>query len=314
MDLKQLSVFKAVMNAGSTIAAGSALQMSQSAISRQLAALEQELGFPLFHREKGRLVPTSEALALVGEAGDLVERLARLRRRADDIRAGAAGETFIKAAFPHSMTTTILPGIVREFLAEEPKAIVELLSGPYDVIEQFVTDRVADIGFVRLPTEQRGFNFQPLVTSSMVCVMPRGHALAARKIVDVKDVAAADLVLLGRQRIQRGEFEAQLRAIRPTIRCRVETHSVETSCAMVEAGLGISIVPALIANFFSRMAIELRPLRPEITHQYGIISPPGTPVSRPVSRLASILRKALLGHGSSAASIADPVKDAVRES
>ena len=120
MNLKHLEVFRAVMTTGSTIAAGSALQMSQSAISRQLSALEAELGFALFHRDRGRLVPTAEAHALIPEVGQTIERLALMRRKAEDLRAGTGTSLFVKVAFPHSMTTTVLPGIVTG-VAEGPE-------------------------------------------------------------------------------------------------------------------------------------------------------------------------------------------------
>jgi DNA-binding transcriptional LysR family regulator len=280
MNLKHLEVFKAVMTTGSTIAAGSALQMSQSAISRQLTALETELGFPLFHRDRGRLVPTPEAHALIPEVGETIEQIALMRRKADDLRTGAAADLFIKVAFPHSMTTTALPRIVRAFLAERPRGAIEILSGPYDVIEQMVVDRTADLGFVRLPAEEPSVRVIPLVRSRMVCAMPRGHPLTAKETVDLSDLLDSDLILLGRQRAYRRELNERLRALMPTLRCRIETHSVEASCALVAQGLGVSIVPALIASLLRGMTIELRPFRPSMANDYGFIAPLGAPLSR----------------------------------
>ena len=280
MNLKHLEVFRAVMTTGSTIAAGSALQMSQSAISRQLTALEAELGFPLFHRDRGRLVPTSEAHALIPEVGETIEQVALMRRKADDLRTGADADLFIKVAFPHSMTTTVLPKIVSTFLAERPRGAIEILSGPYDVIEQLVVDRTADLGFVRLPTEEQSVQVIPLVRSRMVCAIPRDHPLTSKDTVDLSDLLHSDLILLGRQRAYRRELDERLRGLRPTLRCRIETHSVEASCALVAEGLGVAIVPALIASFLKGMAIELRPFQPSMANDYGFIAPLGAPLSR----------------------------------
>lgn len=290
MNLKHLDVFKAVMTTGSTIAAGSALQMSQSAISRQLSALEAELGFALFHRDRGRLVPTSEAHALIPEVGQTIERLAVMRRKAEDLRSGAATDLFIKVAFPHSMTTTVLPRIVSTFLAGRPGTSIEILSGPYDVIEQLVVDRTADLGFVRLPTEEREVQTFPLVRSRMVCVMPRDHPLAARETVDLSELLRYELIMLGRQRAHRRELDLRLKALRPTLRCRIETHSVEATCALVAQGLGVSIVPALIASLLDNMPIELRPLSPSTSYDYGMIAPLGPPPSRPAVELMDLIR------------------------
>ena len=97
MNLKHLEVFKAVMTTGSTIAAGPVLQMSQSAISRQLGALEAEIGFPLFQRDRGRLIATPEAHALLPEALEVIERLSKLRRKTEELRTGG-GNSYVKAA------------------------------------------------------------------------------------------------------------------------------------------------------------------------------------------------------------------------
>ncbi len=290
MNLKHLEVFKAVMTTGSTIAAGSALQMSQSAISRQLSALEAELGFALFHRDRGRLVPTAEAHALIPEVGQTIERLALMRRKAEDLRSGAATDLFIKVAFPHSMTTTVLPRIVSTFLADRPSTSIEILSGPYDAIEQLVVDRSADLGFVRLPTEEQEVQVFPLMRSRMVCVMPRGHPLARQETVELSELLRHELIMLGRQRAHRRELDLRLKALRSTIRCRIETHSVEATCALVAQGLGVSIVPALIASLLRDMPIELRPLNPATSNDYGVITPLGTPPSRPVVELMALIR------------------------
>lgn len=313
MNLKHLDVFQAVMTTGSTIAAGSALQMSQSAISRQLSALEAELGFALFHRDRGRLVPTSEAHALIPEVGQTIERLAVMRRKAEDLRTGTATDLFIKVAFPHSMTTTVLPRIVSTFLADRPSTSIEILSGPYDAIEQLVLDRTADLGFVRLPTEERAVQVFPLVRSRMVCVMPRGHALAAREMVELAELLRYELIMLGRQRAYRRELDLRLKALRPTLHCRIETHSVEATCALVAQGLGVSIVPALIASLLRDIPIELRPLSPATSHDYGIIAPLGPRPSRAAVELMDLVRSILTATAIETEAIAADRRPAARK-
>lgn len=272
MNIRSLEVFKAVMQTGSTTTAGQILQMSQSAISRQLSGLEESLGFALFHREKGRLVPTNEAAALLPQVLDVVDGVALMRRRAEDLKAGTAGDLFVKAGFPHSMATTLLPGVIARFNAARPHVAVEILTGPYDAVERMVADREADIGFVRLPTEEAGFHVVPLIRSRMVCAMPNDHPLAARDVVKLADLAGEDLVLIGRTRSPGRELERRLRGMRRPARCLIEGHSVEVACALVAAGLGISIVPAMLASLLSRGAITLRPLIGSHPLEYGIIA------------------------------------------
>jgi DNA-binding transcriptional LysR family regulator len=279
MNFKQLEIFKTIMDTGSTMAAAVQLGLSQSAISRQLASLEEEIGRELFSRDKGRLIPRPEAHLLVDEVDDVAQSVARLRNKIGDVRTGAFGEALIRVAFPHSLSTTMLPPLIALFKADHPRVRVEILSGPYDAIERMVRGRVADLGFVRLPPEEHSFDSRPMFTSGTTCVMPADHPLAAKKAIGVNDLARNDLILLGRQRINRNELEHELRRMVPTFRCSLEVHSVETACACAAQGLGIAIVPSLIAGFFRNDAIAMRPFLPDKVADYGIITMSGAPLS-----------------------------------
>jgi DNA-binding transcriptional LysR family regulator len=294
MNIRSLDVFKAVMQTGSTTTAGRNLELSQSAISRQLSGLEDDLGFALFEREKGRLVPTKEAAALLPHVVEVLDGFARMKRRAEDLTAGTAGDQLVNAGIPHSLSATLLPDIIARFNAERPSVAVEILNGPYDAIERMVADREADIGFVRLPTEEAGFHVVPLIRSRMVCAMPADHALAQKDTIRLTDFAGVDLVLIGRQRAPGRELDQNLRRMRPSARCLIEAHSVETACGLVAAGLGVSIVPALIGNLFAGPTIALRPLADGRWHDYGIIARNG-PVSAAAAVLIDLLRESFSG-------------------
>ena len=285
MNLRQLEVFKAIMETGSTIAAASTLGLSQSAISRQLSALESEIGMALFVRDKGRLIARPEAHALVWEVDELAESFHRVRRKVSDVKSGTFGETLIKMAFPHSLTATMVPPMIGDFLARHVDVTVELLSGPYDAIERMVRSRIADLGFVRLPTEDGTLAARPIATSTTSCVVSKDHPLAGKTVIEQDDLARQDLILLGRQRFNRNELEYELRRVVPAYRCRLEVHSVEVACACAAEGFGVAIVPTLIARYFANERLAMRPFQPEREYQYGIVSLPGTPLSRSAEAL-----------------------------
>lgn len=279
MNLKHLQVFKAVMEAGSTIAAASSLGLSQSAISRQLTALEEDIGFELFIRDKGRLLPRPEAQAFFREVDALMLSLTQVRLAAESLKNGATGEILVRMAFPHTMASTSLPGMISEFLQERPNVTLEVLQGPYDAIERMVRSRVADFGFVRMPTEDQSLDFRPITISGTLCVMPKGHPLTEKQVIEIRDLARADLILLGRQRVNRTELEFELRRAGAGYRCRLEVHSVQTACACAAAGLGVAIIPKVFASAVSGMALEMRPMRPDRNYSYGIITLPDSPLS-----------------------------------
>ncbi|HEV7718450.1 MAG TPA: LysR family transcriptional regulator [Arsenicitalea sp.] len=295
MNIKQLDIFRTVVATGSTIAASQVLGLSQSAISRQITGLEEEIGVSLFQREKGRLVLLPGASSLLEEIGELGEILSRIRRTTDDMRAGIEGDTLLRLAFPHSLTTTFLPGLLKDFIKAEPRVTFDLLSGPYEAIERMVTSRHADFGFVRLPTDDPAFGVQPLLASDFICVMPADHALANQPSVTLRELAHCDMLLLGRLKKGRQQLEQVLRDERIELRWKVETHSVEATCKLVEEGLGVSLVPAFIAKFLISDKLRFCPCEPSISNDYGIIhrrdAPPSPVAQRFIDLVAARLNE-----------------------
>lgn len=279
MDLKQIETFRAVMATGATTSAAAVLRLSQSAVSRQLAQLEAELGFDLFARSKGRLIARPEAHALLREVDPLSELVGRIGRFAAEVRAGSVGHALLRVAVPHSLSTTLLPGIIRRFLADRSGVSVEVLPGPYGEVERLVATHAADLGFVRFPPEEPGFAQRPLLVSGSVCVMPRAHPLAALPTVTPPDLAPHDLVLLGRDSSVRQQIDLVLRRRRAAPPGRVEAHSVASACAMVAEGLGVTVVTRFMALLFGSAAVEIRPFAPSLSSTYGIISDARMPLS-----------------------------------
>jgi DNA-binding transcriptional LysR family regulator len=281
------------MAGGSTSAAGGALGLSQPAVSRQLTQLEEELGFELFERSKGRLLPRPEAFALLDEVGELASLVSRLKRYTEDLKAGAVGQRLIKVAVPHSLITSLMPEVIETYLAKRHDASAELLGGHYDAIEQMVAVRIADLGFVALPPRGRDFEVREVLRSSSTCLMPKGHALATLNTVTPGDLAGHALIMLGRQRPARLAFERLLRRSKVFPVGRVEVHSVEATCALVARGLGVAVVPSFLASLLANRMVEQRGFEPSIHGAYGIITLRGSPVSRAGEAFIDILKDCL---------------------
>ncbi|MHB2165704.1 LysR family transcriptional regulator [Alsobacter sp. R-9] len=295
MKLRQIEVFRAIMRGGSTTAAASMLRLSQSAVSRQLTQFEEELGFALFERHKGRLVPLPEAQALLEEVGELTAILTRLKRYTEDIKAGTTGQHLLKVAVPHSLITSLMPEVIEAWLVGRPDAAIELIGGHYDAILHMVSSRVADLGFVALPANESGLDSRVLLRSASACVVPKGHPLAKRKVVRPGDLAGHPLILLGRQRPARAGFERLLRRHHVSPVARIEVHSVEATCAFVARGLGVGVVPAVLARLFSHLPIVQVPFEPGVHGDYGIVTPKGAPLSRMAEGFVTILAARLRG-------------------
>ena len=270
MNFKQLEAFQAIMLSGSTIGAAERMGLSQPAISRLLAQLEEDLALRLFVREKGRLSPTAEAHALLHDAQVLMDSAQCFRRHAEQLRLGGFKRRLLKVAVPSTLATTLMPVLAKRFMQAHPDVVLEVLSGSYNDTERALLSRDADIGLVRLPTEMQGLRTCATLDSEAVCILPKGHALEALAEIGPMDLIDASLILLGRQRQIRHDIDMAFRQQRVHPRVALEVHSISEACAHVAQGLGVSIVNALLAQHCPHEAITSRPFRPRIAYQLGI--------------------------------------------
>src|SRR5258708_14653119 len=118
MNARQLEVFRTIMRCGTLTSAARALNVAQPALSQILLHPEDELGFKLFQRLKGRLVPTPEAEQLFPETDRLFRAFDNLRRFASDLKHGTAGLVRLAASVPPSLS--LVPGALKAFRAACP--------------------------------------------------------------------------------------------------------------------------------------------------------------------------------------------------
>lgn len=279
MNFKQLEAFQAIMLSGSTTGAAERMGLSQPAISRLLAQLEEDLALRLFVREKGRLSPTAEAHALLHDAQVLMDSAQCFRRHAEQLRLGGFKRRLLKVAVPSTLATTLMPVLAKRFMQAHPDVVLEVLSGSYNDTERALLSRDADIGLVRLPMEMQGLSTRASLDSEAVCIMPRGHAIEGLAEVSPTDLIDVSLILLGRQRQIRHDIDMAFRQRRVQPRVALEVHSISEACAHVAQGLGVSIVNALLAQHCPYEAITSRPFRPRIAYQLGIATVNNAPAS-----------------------------------
>ncbi|KAB2900240.1 MAG: LysR family transcriptional regulator [Burkholderiaceae bacterium] len=294
MNFKQLEAFQAIMASGSATGAAERLGLSQPAISRLLAQFEEDLGLRLFVREKGRLLPTREAEALLQDAQGLVDSAQCFRRHSEQLRLGGFKRRLLKVAVPSTLATALMPEVAQRFMQAHPDVVLEVLSGSYSDAERALLGRDADIGLVRLPTEMQGLHASACLESDAVCIMPKGHPLEPLSEVRPIDLAEAPLILLGRQRQIRHEIDMAFRQARVLPRVAIEVHSVSVACSHVAQGLGVSIVNALLASYCQPATFSVRPFRPRISYQLGVATLDGAAQAPLNAAFAQLLLDAIL--------------------
>jgi DNA-binding transcriptional LysR family regulator len=277
LSLKSLEAFQTVMRTGSTTAAAAQLDLTQPAVSRLLAGFEDFVGFSLFYREHGRLIPTEEAHALSNEAEVALGSIERLAQLAHNIKNTSIGS--LKVVAPVSFVAGLLADVVAEFMRLHPNVTINLDSRSPDSTRELVAHRAFDCGFIQLPERHPGLNATPVFQSQMMCALAQDHPLAQLPQLTPSDLSNAQLILLGKGRTSRGQIEQAFRDHNLSLRPKIDTHNVATACAFAKRGLGIAIVNGALAQQYLDQDLVLRPFAPEIPIEYGFITSKHAPMS-----------------------------------
>lgn len=273
MKIKDLEAYRAVMSTGSTQGAAELLGISQSAVSRRISQLEDQLGFQLFIREGSRLVPSRLNELVETHVADVLERVHMLDDAANKIRSGRYENALLRIAVPPGISRKIMPKIIAGFLQKYPDTRFEILHGTYDIISRMLDEKLAEIGFLRLPFRDSNFMYSDVIIARSVCVMAKNHPLTRLKIIRPDDLRDEPLVLLGRRRSPRHDLDLVFSShgVRPKI--RLEAHSVSSACGFSAEGIGVSIVNSLLVQDCMDLDTEIRLFLPDVPHHFAFVYP-----------------------------------------
>lgn len=240
-SIARYEAFVRVADDGSFTRAAAALRYSQPAVSRLVADLEREWGVQLLERSRAGVRLTAEGTRLLPAARALVGAQEEFRAQVDGLRNLDSG--IIRIGTFSSVATHWLPRIVAAFQRDYPGIDYELFLGDYGEIEAALEAGRVDCGFLRLPTRP-AFAVQPLAEDELLAVLPEGHPLAAQRSVAAEQLAAEPFILLEKDANKVVDSVFSGCAVQP--RPRFTTWDDYAVMAMVEAGLGVSVLPALI--------------------------------------------------------------------
>lgn len=267
--LRAMRTFQAILQLGSVTAGARGLGLTQPAASRMLAQLEQDLGFELFYRDRGRLIPTQDGLLLYEEverALDNVDRVQELARDISDFRVG-----HLRLVAPPSFLEAVLPDVIADFLDRYPRVHLSIDSHGVETAKSMIASRAVDAGFVKLPLNRDDLDSRTVLVSQTACVLPADHPLAVLPEIKAQDLKNTPLVMLGQGRRFRSQVEAAFAEAGVIPRICVETHTVASSCALAARGVGVAIVNERLAKAYVRDQTVLRRFNPDILHEYAFV-------------------------------------------
>jgi DNA-binding transcriptional LysR family regulator len=288
-NLRSLECFRAIITSGSATAAAKQLGLTQPAVSRLLGLLEASVGFELFHRRKGRLIPTEEALAFHREVDIALQSFDRVSRLARNLKNENFGVLSIVS--PPSFAESILSRVISRFIVEHPGVQVSLDSQSVETARDMVTLRAVDCGFVKLPVDFPGLACETLIRAGTLCALPADHRLSQKQIVSVRDLDDEPLILLGQGRASRQQIDDAFAEAGVSMNVRVETHTVGAACAFARGGTGIAIVNEMLGVQYAGKGIALRRFSPDFVHEYGFMTSSDTPMTRVTGRFLAYCKE-----------------------
>lgn len=272
IPIRQLEAFYAACRKGSITGAARHLGISQPAVSRLLATLAETVGFELFHRTSGRLQPTAESAILLREVERLLDNLESIDRLTHDLNDRRAGHLRI-ACLP-GFAVSHLPRVLADFIADRPKLRVTLEPDRPERILEWLIREHYDCGISDEYSTHPAIKAR-LVGMRTVCILPRGHRLAAKAEIWPEDLATENLVHTRRD----SGFYHQLREVFTSrglkITSRVETRQFTAACMLVAVGAGVSVVSEMDAREYEGRGLVIRPFLPPTPHMLSLIRPSG---------------------------------------
>ncbi|SCG66523.1 LysR family transcriptional regulator [Micromonospora inositola] len=246
LDVRRMQLLRTVVTSGSVTAAARELGYTASAVSQQMAALEKEAGIALLERTGRGVRPTDAGRLLAEYAARIGKHVAEAETALADLRAGRTGRVTF-SYFATAGASLVAPALAR-LRQEHPGVRVELkLADPEDPLPEVKEGR-ADLALVvrppdRLPTD--GIRFVHLLDDGYRAVLPAGHRLAGKRVLDLADLA--DEPWVGSE--WPGPcLDAILDACDSagfSPRTVVQSEDYATAQGFVAAGLGVSLVPQL---------------------------------------------------------------------
>jgi DNA-binding transcriptional LysR family regulator len=277
MRLRQIEVFHAIYTTGSMTNAAALLNVSQPSISKVLTHAEQQLGYRLFDRVKGKLIPTPEAHQLFAHVKAVYKDVNRLRHVATNIKTAGAGR--IRVAGTPAFGLEVLPAAVASFHREHPETVFEIETLHFDEITDALLESRIDIGLAFDPTETPGIGRQHLASGRFVVLAPEDETFGGKTELTVDDLADFPFIALN-SRGPLGQALSDYLAARATELSVVawsETYHVARE--LVAQGLGITIADDITARSGTRSNIRRIRLRPTLKFSVKALTLDSVPLS-----------------------------------
>jgi DNA-binding transcriptional LysR family regulator len=243
-DLTDLRLFLCVVESGSITGGAAAAHLALASASARIGGMEALLGLPLLERGRRGIHPTPAGRALADHARLILRQVEQMRGDLSGFSKGIKAQ--IRLLSNTAALTGLLPEVLRSFLARHPNIDIDLEERASAEIVRALAEGFGDFGIVADTVDLAGLEARPLRVDQLVLITACGHALAARPSVAFVEVLDEPFVGLSDGALHTHLAEKAARLGRH-LGFRVRLRSFDSVCRLVEAGIGIGIVPRAAA-------------------------------------------------------------------
>ncbi|KAF0093922.1 MAG: LysR family transcriptional regulator [Puniceicoccaceae bacterium 5H] len=295
LDSRQLLNFVTLARTGSYTRAAQELNLTQSAISHSIKALETDLGYKLVKRAGQRLLLTEHGEIFNTEAQQIVESMIRLRHRLDEL--GEWGRGRLRVAASNTACQYLIPSILREFKQSFPQCNVSLMPADTPLAIEALRANQVDLAVGINPTTATDLSFYPLFNDELRLIFSPQHAWARQRTIGIEDIARETILSYSRSSLTFTMLESYLNRAGMRLRPPLEVGSMEAIKEMARIGQGVGVVADwVVKNEVAAGKLISRPLpSPRLKREWGLLTLKG--------KTLSLLEETFLGLAEEAAHV-----------
>ena len=291
MRLRHIEVFHAVYSCGSITRAAEVLNVSQPSVSKVLAHAEQQLGYRLFDRVRGKLIPTPEADRLYVHVSRVHESVDRLRQMAAKLKSVEGGA--IRLAATTAFGIDFLPSAIASYKAMHGDILFGIETLRHEELTGALLDSRIDLALAFDPENMPGIRGEALGLGRFVVLAPPGLDLGAEGPVKLERLSGMPFIRLDNQ----GPLDRLLNTHIEACEVKLDTVAVAGSYqlakALVSQGLGVAIADEITARSRGWGDVVVRPLKPELTFRIAALHVDNESISRVCRQFVAHLRDCL---------------------
>jgi DNA-binding transcriptional LysR family regulator len=296
--LAHLRTLDAIVRHGSFSHAARELNLTQPAVSMQVAQLERRLGLPLLERVGKRAFPTRAGEVLLAHAARAFRELQAGVERLHELRGVVAGR--VRLGTSASISVYLLPRALGRFRARFPAIDLVVVTGTASEVARGLVANDLDVGLVSLPLRERELAVTPFYRDELVAIAPPAPRWRRHGPIRADELAGQPLILFDRASTVRREIDAWFARAHVTARAAMELGNTEAMKKFVEAGLGLSVTSefSVKADVAARRLAAMR-LAPSLIRQIGLVRRRDKPVAPPLAAFLGALEdlRAVLARG-----------------